>query len=112
GQGGVMTSMQGGSGIELSPGVAAIEIFVNVIPYIPGEEEKVARETSKVLDATFPVSATCPRAAVTEGHTEAVTVSLGRAAAPAGAAATLREFGAHFARRGLPAAPRHPSTLH
>jgi aspartate-semialdehyde dehydrogenase len=59
----VMTSMQGVSGAGLSPGVAALEILDNVIPYIPGEEEKVARETGKILDARFPVSATCTRAA-------------------------------------------------
>src|SRR5437773_2223296 len=45
----VMTSMQGVSGAGLSPGVAALEILDNVIPFIPGEEEKVARETGKIL---------------------------------------------------------------
>src|SRR5262245_60805526 len=83
----LMTSMQGVSGAGRSPGVMALDIFDNVIPYIPGEEEKVARETAKILGrlhdgaivpAEFPVSATCTRAAVMEGHTEAVTVSLGR----------------------------------
>src|SRR6266849_4905334 len=97
----VMTSMQGVSGAGLSPGVAALEILDNVIPFIPGEEEKVARETGKILGtlaegriepAAFPVSATCTRAAVTEGHTEAVTVSLGRAATPADVMTVFREF--------------------
>src|SRR5262245_43442294 len=64
----VMTSMQGVSGAGLSPGVLALDVLDNVIPYIPGEEEKVARETGKVLGvlgdggiapAAFPVSATC-----------------------------------------------------
>ena len=67
----------------------ALDIVDNIIPYIPGEEEKVARETGKILGvlgeggivpAAFPVSATCTRAAVSEGHTEAVAVSLGRRA--------------------------------
>jgi aspartate-semialdehyde dehydrogenase len=108
----VMTSMQGVSGAGLSPGVAALEIFDNVIPYIPGEEEKVARETGKILDATFPVSATCTRAAVTEGHTEAVTVSLGAAATPAEVAAAFREFGVDFIARELPSSPRRLITVH
>src|SRR6266542_1343061 len=64
----VLTSMQGVSGAGRSPGVMALDIFDNVIPYIPGEEEKVARETGKILgrlaDAgivpeAFPVSVTC-----------------------------------------------------
>ena len=108
----VMTSMQGVSGAGLSPGVAALEILDNVIPYIPGEEEKVARETGKILGATFPVSATCTRAAVTEGHTEAVTVSLGRRATVADVATAFREFGAEFTRLGLPSAPARMITVH
>jgi aspartate-semialdehyde dehydrogenase len=106
----VMTSMQGVSGAGRSPGVMALDIFDNVIPYIPGEEEKVARETGKILGAAFPVSATCTRAAVTEGHTEAVTVSLGRRATPAEVAAAFREFGGEVA--GLPSAPRRLITVH
>lgn len=45
----VMTSMQGVSGAGLSPGVAALDVLDNIIPYVPGEEEKVARETGKIL---------------------------------------------------------------
>ena len=117
----VMTSMQGVSGAGLSPGVAALEILDNVIPFIAGEEEKVARETGKVLGAIaggritpapFPVTATCTRAAVTEGHTEAVTVSLGTAATPADVMAVFRDFGRDWAARGLPSAPRRWITVH
>ena len=120
-QGVVMTSMQGVSGAGLSPGVAALEILDNVIPYIPGEEEKVARETGKVLGvvgetgitpATFPVSATCTRVAVTEGHTEAVTVSLGRRASTAEVASAFRDFGGDLAGLGLPSAPARLITVH
>ena len=80
----LMTSMQGISGAGRSPGVVALDILDNIIPYIPGEEEKVAKETGTILGrlgeggihpARFPVSATCTRAAVIEGHTEAVSVS-------------------------------------
>jgi aspartate-semialdehyde dehydrogenase len=106
----VMTSMRGVSGAGRSPGVMALDIVDNVIPYIPGEEEKVARETGKILGATFPVSATCTRAAVTEGHTEAVTVSLGRRATPAEVAAAFREFDGGLG--GLPSAPRRLITVH
>jgi aspartate-semialdehyde dehydrogenase len=115
----IMTSMQGVSGAGRSPGVMALDIFDNVIPYIPGEEEKVARETGKILGTmgehgivptTFPVSATCTRAAVTEGHTEAVTVSLGRRASPADVATAFDEFDGGLS--GLPSAPRRLITVH
>jgi aspartate-semialdehyde dehydrogenase len=117
----VMTSMQGVSGAGRSPGVLALDVLDNVIPYIPGEEEKVARETGKILGvlgdggivpAAFPVSATCTRAAVTEGHTEAVTVSLGQRATPVEVAAAFRDFGGELARLGLPSAPRRLITVH
>jgi aspartate-semialdehyde dehydrogenase len=117
----VMTSMQGVSGAGRSPGVVALDIIDNVIPYIPGEEEKVARETGKILGAwrddaivptTFPVSATCTRAAVSEGHTEAVTASLGVHATPADVAAAFREFGGDLAQLALPSAPERWITVH
>lgn len=118
----LMTSMQGVSGAGRSPGVAALDILDNIIPYIPGEEEKVARETGKILGrldrsgriepAPFPVSATCTRVAVSEGHTESVAVSLGAAATPADVAAAFGDFGRDLARLELPSAPRRLITVH
>jgi len=118
----VMTSLQGISGAGRSPGVIALDIVDNVIPYIPGEEEKVARETGKILGrldrsgriepAPFPVSATCTRVAVSEGHTESVAVSLGAAATPADVAAAFGNFGRDLARLELPSAPRRLITVH
>jgi len=117
----VMTSMQGISGAGRSPGVVALDIVDNIIPYIPGEEEKVARETGKILGVMgeggiaptlFPVSATCTRAAVTEGHTEAVAASLERRCTPDEVAAAFREFGAELAKLALPSAPQRLITVH
>jgi aspartate-semialdehyde dehydrogenase len=117
----VMTSMQGVSGAGLSPGVAALDILDNIIPYVPEEEEKVARETGKILGAltadgiapaAFPVSATCTRAAVSEGHTEAVSVSLASPATPVEVAAAFREFGGELRELGLPSAPQRLITVH
>ncbi len=117
----VMTSMQGLSGAGRSPGVRGLDILDNLIPYIPGEEEKVAREAGKILGhlaqervvpAAFPVSATCTRAAVSEGHTEAVSVALGAAIGPAEVAAAFRDFGTELTRLGLPSAPRRLITVH
>ena len=44
----IMTSMQALSGAGRSPGVVALDIMDNVIPYIP-KEEKVQVETKKIL---------------------------------------------------------------
>jgi len=117
----LMTSMQGLSGAGRSPGVIALDVLDNVIPYIPGEEEKVARETGKVLGrvtasgivpTAFPVSATCTRAAVSEGHTEAVSVSLGTPASPTDVAAALSEFDGGLRGLDLPSAPRRLIRVH
>jgi aspartate-semialdehyde dehydrogenase len=65
------------------PGVPAADILGNVIPYIPGEEEKVESESRKLLgrmqngqivDASLVVSAHCNRVPVHDGHTECVSV--------------------------------------
>jgi aspartate-semialdehyde dehydrogenase len=85
----VMTSLQAISGAGRSPGVAALDVIDNVIPFIPKEEDKVQRETTKILGRfegeriiplELPVSATCTRVNVRDGHTEVVNVGLGRAA--------------------------------
>lgn len=110
----IMTSMQGCSGAGRSPGVVALDIVDNVIPYIPKEEEKVEIETQKILGriagdvvepARFRVSATCTRVPVLEGHTEVVHVSLARAASVEDATKVLREHGREFLALGLPSSP-------
>ena len=47
-----MTSMQAVSGAGRSPGVLALDIIDNVIPYIAKEEEKVEKETKKILGSS------------------------------------------------------------
>ncbi len=110
----VMTSMQALSGAGRSPGVIGLDILDNVIPYIPKEEEKVQKETCKILGRLegdriaaleLPISATCTRVNVRDGHTEAVTVGLGRKASLAEVAEVLRAFGREFTDLGLPSAP-------
>src|SRR4028118_313419 len=72
----VMTSMQAMSGAGRRGGVLGLDAVENVIPYISGEEEKVQKETQKILGslrdgeiaaAQFPVSATCTRVGVLDG---------------------------------------------
>jgi aspartate-semialdehyde dehydrogenase len=116
-----MTSMQAVSGAGRSPGVAALDITDNLIPYIPGEEDKVARETAKILGSVrgeivqmhpVRVSATCTRVAVLEGHTEVVLAELEKPATLEEAARVLRAFGDDHEASRLPSAPRHFIEVH
>jgi aspartate-semialdehyde dehydrogenase len=116
----IMTSMQALSGAGRSPGVSAMDVLDNVIPYIPKEEEKVERETLKILgkivgDAIVPaslaVSCTCTRVNVLEGHTESVFVELKKPATLDAVKAVWREFGADMAALKLPSAPKRLITV-
>lgn len=116
-----MTSMQALSGAGRSPGVPSMDILDNIIPYIPKEEEKVERETLKILGqlqggaivpAPMTVSCTCTRVNVLEGHTESVFVELGKPAGLDEVKAAWRAFGAELAALELPSAPRHLITVH
>ncbi|MEN6342863.1 MAG: aspartate-semialdehyde dehydrogenase [Methanospirillum sp.] len=75
-----VSTMQAISGAGFA-GVPAMAIYDNVIPYIGGEEEKMERETLKIMGsfdgsaitpAPFSVSASCNRVPVIDGHTMAV----------------------------------------
>lgn len=70
----MMTSLQACSGAGRASGVLGLDILDNVIPHIPGEEEKVVRETQKILGKKIPISCLCTRVPVLDGHTEAVYV--------------------------------------
>jgi len=111
----LMTSLQATSGAGRTPGVPALDVIDNVIPFIPKEEEKVATETRKILGALgasgiiahpAPVTATCMRVGVTDGHTESVFVRLGQAASKGGVTEALRGFEAPPDVQDLPSAPR------
>ena len=101
--------------IRLASYKAGLDIIDNVIPFIPGEEDKVQIETQKILGtlestsispATFGISCTCTRVNVSDGHTESVFVSLGRAASAEEVKLTLAAFLPDFEGKGLPSAPR------
>jgi len=113
----LVTTLQAVSGAGY-PGVPSLDMLDNVVPYIGGEEEKMAVETRKILgaygaergfvDADIAVSATCTRVPVRDGHTEAVSVGLARPAELEEVAAALREFSGPPQALGLPSAPRRP----
>jgi aspartate-semialdehyde dehydrogenase len=111
-----VVTMQAVSGAGY-PGVPSLDILGNVIPYIGGEEEKMEVETRKILGrfngrgidlAEFAVSAQCNRVAVEDGHTEAVSVKLGRRTSPEEIAELWRSFCGVPQALGLPSAPDHP----
>jgi len=116
----MMTSLQSVSGAGRSPGVLALDIVDNVVPYIAKEEEKVERETRKILgtvdgdgikDAAIAVSCTCTRVNVLEGHTEAVFVGLKQKAGVDDVKRAMRAFGAELGKLPLPSAPKHWITV-
>ena len=103
------------------PGVASLDALDNVVPYIPGEEEKLATEPGKILgrlgDAAgspaiehhpLVVSAQCNRVAVRDGHTLCVSVRLGREVSREAILAAWRGFRGDELLRGLPSAPELP----
>jgi aspartate-semialdehyde dehydrogenase len=115
----ILTTMQGISGAGRD--LPALDIVENIIPYIPREEERVVIETRKILGSVgdrtiaelpIKISATCTRAAVLAGHTEAVTVSLKRASSVEDIVRAFEVFGADFTKLGLPNSPVHMITVH
>jgi aspartate-semialdehyde dehydrogenase len=109
-----VTTLQAISGAGY-PGVASYDILDNVVPYISQEEEKIERETRKILgalqsDAIQPaamtISAQCTRVAVREGHLATISVELGRDdVTSADLVAAWRGFRAEPQERALPSAP-------
>jgi aspartate-semialdehyde dehydrogenase len=117
----IMTSMQALSGAGRSPGVIGLDILDNVIPFIAGEEEKVQRETQKILGsfvgnsvnpAKFNVSCTCTRVNVREGHTESVFVSTEKGCEVDEVARAMREYRGSANEVELPSAPKHMIIVH
>ena len=115
-----MTSMQAVSGAGRSSGVLALDITDNILPFIPGEEEKVERETCKILgefngafkSAEIGISCTCTRVDVREGHTETVYVKTKDRCTVDDAKKSMRRFSRALADSGLPSAPPELITLH
>jgi len=112
----MMTSMQAVSGAGY-PGVPTLDILANVIPYIGGEEEKVERETQKLLGkltdglvkpGDFLVSAHCNRVFVEDGHTETISIALKTKATIPDLVNAWRAYRSVPQERNLPSAPKHP----
>jgi aspartate-semialdehyde dehydrogenase len=113
----LVTTLQAASGAGY-PGVASWDLLGNVVPFIDGEEEKIERETAKILGTldgarvvNHPVviSAQATRVAVLDGHTESISIAFDAPpAAEADLVSALSGFSGRPQELGLPSAPRHP----
>ncbi|MDG6941309.1 MAG: aspartate-semialdehyde dehydrogenase [Nitrososphaerota archaeon] len=112
----VVTTMQAISGAGF-PGVPSLLITENVVPYIRGEEEKVADESRKILGtredggirgADLQIAISCNRVPVLEGHVETLYAELGEDLEPEDAIECLNGFRGAPQELGLPSAPGQP----
>jgi len=112
----VVTTLQAISGAG-ADGPRAIDLVDNVLPYIPGEEEKLESELSKILGTVrearverleLDVSAHCHRVPVLDGHLEAVSLELTTPVDPARAAEVVGGFAGDIAELDLPSSPGPP----
>ncbi|MEM3617652.1 MAG: aspartate-semialdehyde dehydrogenase [Candidatus Bathyarchaeia archaeon] len=112
----VVSSMQALSGAGF-PGVPSLSIIDNVLPHIPGEEEKIEQETlkilgklcnNKILPANIQVSASCNRVNVKDGHLECVFVELEKKPSVEEVKRAFKTFIGEPQRLNLPSAPQNP----
>ena len=99
------------------PGVPALDIQGNVVPYISGEEEKMEAEPQKLLgrwdgsrfvEAGIGLSAHCNRVPVVDGHLECVSVGLKKIASLYEVREVLRHFEVDRELQSLPSALKNP----
>ena len=92
-------------------------VEMNVMPFIEGEEEKVVRETNKILGrigrnglkpASISIGATCTRVYVQSVHTEAIYVGTKKPNTIEGVREVLENYISEPQRLRLPSAPERP----
>lgn len=114
-----VTTMQAISGAG-HPGVPSLDILGNVLPNIPGEEEKLEEEPQKILGtldglslrpAELVVSAQTNRVPVIDGHVLSISVGLIANANVDQARKALDAFVSPIAGLELPSAPLKPLLL-
>ncbi|PNH27978.1 hypothetical protein BJF96_g8721 [Verticillium dahliae] len=102
------------------PGVSSLDILDNVVPYIPGEEDKLETEAQKILgtlaadgtavheQSALRVSATCTRVPVLDGHTACVSLRFARRPPPSAddVKHALRSYVSEAQTLGCPSAPQ------
>jgi aspartate-semialdehyde dehydrogenase len=113
---GVLATLQALSGAGAT-GVPAMKVVDNVQPFIPDEEEKLVKESRKILGRytgdsieplAAPLAATCTRVSVRDGHTEAITLGLERPASIDEVVEALAGYRGRAQELALPSAPAVP----
>ena len=96
------------------PGVPSLDAIGNVIPYIGGEEDKLATEPRKILgtyedgairEAEFTISAQCNRVPVLEGHLACASVAFADEVGPDEVREALAEYRSPLSSDDLPSVP-------
>ena len=112
----VTTSFQAISGAG-TPGPPAGSLLDNVLPLISGEEEKFTGEPQKILgriedgailSADFPVSASCTRVSVSDGHLLSVSVALSGDPSPESVTKVMAGYRGSGVSMSLPSTPTKP----
>ena len=115
-----VTTLQALSGAGY-PGVPSLDAVGNVIPFIGGEEDKLASEPLKILGtfdgesvrpAEIAISAQCNRVPVVDGHTECVSVKLAEPTDAAEVRRAIEAFESPIADEQLPSAPEKLFQIH
>lgn len=111
-----VSTMQAVSGAGY-PGVPSLDILGNVIPFVSGEEEKIDRESRKILGTltsgviepvTYSTSVHTNRVPVLDGHMATVSVGFTQSVSPTQAAAAMRDFRGPARVSDLPSSPVPP----
>jgi aspartate-semialdehyde dehydrogenase len=111
-----VTTLQAVSGAGY-PGIPSLDILGNAVPWIPGEEEKIERETQTILGviedeervpADIAISVQANRVPVIEGHVICLSLGFDSRPTPGEASAVLCEFRGGETIRALPSAPDRP----
>jgi len=107
------------------PGVSSMDIIDNVVPFIPGEEDKLETEAQKILgeinadvtafmeQTTLKVSATCTRVPVLDGHTACVSLTFEKRPPPSleEVKKALSEYVSEAQKLECPSAPKNAIIL-
>lgn len=99
------------------PGVSSMDMIDNIIPYVPGDEQKMETESRKMLGyfngesiegLDMVVSATCTRVPVIDGHLVNISVELEEGPALSSILDDWTAWQADHPVSRLPSAPAHP----
>ena len=99
------------------PGVSSMDMIDNIIPYVPGDEDKMESESRKMLGRldgdrivhlTSTVSATCTRVPVLDGHLVNISLELDDRPPLSAIIDDWQTYQAAPPVPGLPSAPDYP----